>query len=180
MAYALLANGLSGDTQDWDQANNYSGAENLPEDFRIFTEGESYVSGLEFNHVLVARSSVSGDSNTLPDAIKVDAPYTHSYSFNTNSVINSAGQPIIQDKNKLEVVIMLIDKNTGEVVNANKAKVMDKGTGIASTNTDKPMESVAFYDLAGRKVSVPVRGGIYIKSVRYKDGQVSAKKVLIQ
>ena len=74
---------------------------------------------------------------------------------------------------------MLIDNNTGIVLNTNKCNVLPAGTGISNTNANTQVESVNYYDLSGRKVLLP-NGGVYIKSVKYKNGQTVNEKVLVK
>ena len=57
--------------------------------------------------------------------------------------------------------------------------IMPAGTGIKGTTESRTVDSVSYYDLSGRKVLVP-NGGVYIQSIRYKDGTTLNKKVLVK
>ena len=85
-------------------------------------------------------------------------------------------EPLIQNKDKLHVVAIVVDKATGQVLNAAKAKV---GTSAVNEITDelKEVASTTYYDLTGRRVSNP-DAGIYVKVVRYTDGSQRSFKVL--
>ena len=74
---------------------------------------------------------------------------------------------------------MLVNTKTGEIVNAAKCKVMPAGTGINAATSSRIVDTVNYYDLSGRKVLIP-NGGVYIKSIRYKDGTTLNQKVLVK
>ena len=180
LAYALVADGLKGNTDDWAQSNYYSGDYTWPAaDFKQFVMGDEYITGLTFNDVICNTSGYEGIEGSLPTNIAEDGCYGHTYQFNANEAVNTSGEPIIQDKNKVRVVVMLIDNNTGIVLNSNKCNVLPAGTGISNTNANTQVESVNYYDLSGRKVLLP-NGGVYIKSVKYKNGQTVNEKVLVK
>ena len=64
---------------------------------------------------------------------------------------------------------MLIDTNSGKVINASQCKVIEAGeTAISSVNNEQVVE-VARYTVDGSQVSLPVKG---INIVRYSDGRV--------
>jgi len=180
LAYALVADGLTGTGDDWAQSNYYANDLSWPvADFRQFIVGGAHVSGLVFNDVTCGVSGYEGIEGSIPANIAEDASYGHSYQFNIADTYNTAGEPIIQDKNKVRAIVMLIDNNTGRVLNSNKCNVLPAGTGIANTQANGQVESVAYYDLSGRKVLMP-NGGVYIKSVKYKNGQTDNQKVLVK
>ena len=179
LAYALVADGLRGNTSDWAQSNYYSGDFTWPKDMREFVMGGDDVSGLTYNDVLCGLSSFDGLEGSLPANIAEDGVYGHNYQFDTTQAVNTNGDPIIQNKNKVRVVAMLIDNTTGVVLNASKCNVVPFGTGIANTIDNGQVESVSYYDLSGRKVLLP-NGGVYIKSVNYKNGKTVNQKVLVK
>ena len=81
-----------------------------------------------------------------------------SYSYTANI----SGKKLIQNKNKLNVIALLINRTTGAIVNvAETSTIDDYTTGIEDIeNSTKPAEN-AIYDLAGRKVQKAPKG-IYI------------------
>ena len=129
--------------------------------------------------MLCGLSSFDGLEGSLPANIAEDGVYGHNYQFDTTQAVNTNGDPIIQNKNKVRVVAMLIDNTTGVVLNASKCNVVPFGTGIANTFDNGQVESVSYYDLSGRKVLLP-NGGVYIKSVNYKNGKTVNQKVLVK
>ena len=68
----------------------------------------------------------------------------------------------------------------GSVLNANKCKV-SSATAIRDINSAAESKTVStdYFDLSGRRVLMP-SGGIYIKSVKTRDGQVHNQKVVLK
>lgn len=176
LEYALVADGLTGTGSKWAQSNYYSGAEGWPADMFKFTAGDDYVNGLVFNDVIVEREIVD---EALPATIAEDAVIGHNYQMFADNALNTNYEPIIQDKNKVNIVVMLVNTLTGKIANAAKCRVMAAGTGINDAPTSHIIDTVSYYDLSGRKVLIP-NGGVYIKAIRYKDGTTLNKKVLMK
>ena len=133
--YVLVADGLTGTGQGWDQRNYYAngkqGKDFSEPEFKQFVEGDSYVSGLKFDDVAIATTRLTGDNQYLPESIEQDNDYKLTATFNLNKVRNTQNQPIIQDIKKLRVVAMLIDYNDGTVVNAAKTGYFADPAGIS-------------------------------------------------
>jgi hypothetical protein len=91
--------------------------------------------------------------------------------------VNTNGASVIQDKSKLNVVVLLINTKTGEVVNANKVRVSNS-TGIDITEAGNG-NVTTYYDLSGRRIQTPANG-VYIKSVQTKDGKTRNNKVVVK
>jgi thiol-disulfide isomerase/thioredoxin len=174
LEYVLVQNGMTGEGSDWLQSNYYSGGEQG--DMGNFDEAESSVPGVVFDDVAVLMSQIGGIDGSIPTNVAADEPVQHKYSFYLSDAVNTSRQNIIQDKDKLFVVALLIDKNTGEVVNAIKVKVGDS-TGINGVESTKnQVTSVAYYDLTGRQLSTP-RHGVNIVVMKYSDGTQSTMKI---
>ena len=161
----------------WDQHNYYAtmgdtyGTEpnlgqlcNLPEN----------IEGYHFNDVLVATSGVVDES--LPATITAGTVNKFEYSFMVDDIVNTNYEPLVQNKEKLHVVAIVVDKATGNVINAAKGKI-----GLAAVNEigddNKEVASTSYYDLMGHMVNSPA-SGIYVKVVRYTDGSQRSFKVL--
>ena len=171
VGFVLVADGLTGTDSSWDQSNYYGGATGWPSSMDEFTQGDSYVKGLTYNFVYVARSGISGISGSLAAPVVADEAQSVSYSFDLASIKNTSNQPVVQDKNKLRVIALLFDKETSAIVNANKA---DAGASSVITGVEQ-LKAVApaantFFDLQGRRVSRPAHG-LYI---------VNGKKVVLK
>ena len=157
---------------------NSGGAAGFPQYMEKFVNGDSYVSGLVYNDVLVASSDYEGVEGSVPESVVGGTPYTHEFSFNAADIVNIYGTPVIQDKNKVRVVAMLV--SWGNVLNANKCKVTVGGTGIRDLNAgaDRVVKT-EYFDLSGRKVLLPANG-VYIKSQQLKNGETVTQKVVVK
>ena len=181
VSFCLLCDGLTGTGRQWAQANYYAGESGWPATMNEFTQGGSYVNGLTFNFVIVARSSVSGIEGSLKAPIEADVTQTYDWQFDLREVLNTSDKPIIQDKEKLSVVVLLIEKATGKIVNANKVKAGSSTLGIeepVARTADERVVSVAWYDLEGRRVTMP-HHGVYIKAETLQNGQQRRRKVMM-
>ena len=162
---------------DWDQhnyfatmADQYGSEPNLG----VLCDLPEVIEGYHFNDVLVATSGVIDES--LPESITAYSVNSHDHSFYVDDIYNTSYEPLIQNKDKLHVVAIVVDKATGKVVNAAKCKV--GATAINEINDEiKEVASTTYYDLTGRMISTP-DAGIYVKVVRYTDGSQRSFKVL--
>ena len=169
--YLLLADGLT--DPSWGQSNYYAGGgAGYPEYMDTFTQtSDETVYGLPFNDVVVLTSELlyGSGSNDITDA-EADAPVSLSYSFNLSDAYNTSNEPVIQNTDNLKVVALLINKNTGEVVNANKASVAI-ATGISEAQNQKlkAQGSEGIYDILGARRQKAVRG---VNIFKQADGTV--------
>ena len=162
---------------DWDQHNYYADMADQygsDPDLGPLCDLPGTIEGYHFNDVLVGTSGVVDES--LPATIVANTVNSFEYSFDVNYLYNTSYEPIIQNKDKLHVVAIVVDKTTGQVLNAAKAAV---GTAAVNEISDenKVVASTLYYDLTGRMVSNP-GNGIYVKVVRYTDGSQRSYKVL--
>ena len=177
LSFVLIQDGMTGTDSGWNQSNYYNGQSGWPASMDQFTQGKSSVSGLVFNDVIVARSSVAGISGSLQAPIEADVAQSYSYTFDMNTVVNTSKENIIQDKNLLRVVVLLIDTRTGEIANANKCTA-GHNTGIDATtlSRDASVESVSYYNLQGQLVGSP-QHGIFVRSEKLSNGKVITRKI---
>lgn len=171
LAYVLTEDNMSGPSPDWDQANGYSGDTYYSEvnpGFIPFVEGGQTVSGLKYMNVAVATESVvNGIDGSIPASIARGEKVSHSHTFNL------ADNSLIQNKDNLYAVVLLLDRRTGRIVNAAKTRVGD--TGVNGVIDSAERVEVARYTIDGRPVDEPVPG---INIVKYSDGSIS--KVLVR
>ena len=179
MAYAVVADGLTGTTDDWAQSNYFAnGAYGYPLYMDQFSKGADKVTGLVFNDVFAAATDYSGVEGSLPESVTEGESYTHTYSFSAADIVNLNYEPMIQNKNKVRVVAILVTE-WGDVLNANRCKVTG-ATAISTVNgTSDTVVKTEYFDLAGRKVLLPANG-IYVKSQQMKNGQTVTTKVVIK
>ena len=179
LEYVLVADGLTGGS-DWDQANAYAGmtSETSP-DLQEFVNAGSSVSGLVFNDVVIMSPECgSGVDGSVPTSMKANEVAEHSYSFLLANAVNTGGENLVQEQAKLKVAVLLLNTETGEIVNANVAPVGGSTVGINSATKQASSEvvSVRYFDLSGRRLTTP-QHGINIVSVVYADGSVQTMKM---
>lgn len=173
--FILLADSLTGTGNEWTQVNYYArGAYGTTFDqpeMEQFYKAQGNVAGLKFNDVLVATTRTEGGDVQLPAEIEADKAYESTISFPLSKLANSEGKPVIQDKNNLRVVALLLNTRTGAIVNAAQTGHLRTTAGIATAQTTKAdAPATQVYDLSGRRLSQPVRG---INIMRTADGRVT-------
>ena len=166
IGYVLVANGLKGDTPEWYQTNYYSGSSVKDEVLEPLTKSESKMTDVTFNHTPVAAfEPFKGIEGSLPATINKDVALTHNYQ------IDITGNTRIQDKEKLSVVALLIDKADGKIVNAAQFKFyQDDESGetaisdaVRQNNPSQTMNDY-WYTIDGRRLTAkPTRQGLYIQ-----------------
>lgn len=176
LSYILVANGLTqkGDKakqSGWDQSNYYAGqGGTYPDsDMKQFTQGSSSVSGLTYNFVMCGWSGKGGIENSIPKELKADTDYAHDYTFSLSDAVNASRIAIWQDKTKMEVIALVIDPKTGEVLNANKCNVAaDEATGVTTIHSDATIAPTHYFSIDGKQLSAPQKG---LNIVRMSDGK---------
>ena len=161
---------------DWDQHNYYADmADQYASEPNLgpLCELPDVIENYHFNDVFLTTSGVVEGS--LPSTITANTVNNFDYSFYVDDLCNTSYEPIIQNKDKLHVVAIVVDKSTGKVLNAAKAAVGNAAVNEIS-DENKVVASTLFYDLTGRMVSNPT-SGIYVKVVRYTDGSQRSFKV---
>ena len=164
VAYILLANDLH--SADWAQMNALAGG-SLTGDSYIdkYIKSPNPIYDLHYNEVALAQSATYGAplAGSLPSDVHEFTPYDHTYTFD----ISNCQLPL--NKEKLEVVVVLINAETGEVMNANKGHVTlaDGIEGVRSSEfgemvNGKLSNGICLYDLMGRRIAKPTRG-LYIQ-----------------
>ena len=168
IAYALVEDGLTNRT--WMQANylsHRSGYESLS----FWYNSGSEVSGLEFNHIAVAAWDIAGGVNGSISST-IQAGEIQSYTYEASI----AGKSLIQDKSKLKVIAMLIDRSTGRIANAAQTTINDfDPSAINAVSTASDVRETGRYSLDGRQMTAPQRG---LNIVRMSDGSI--KKVIVK
>ncbi len=180
VAFALVGNGMS--KPGWQQSNYLTGdtgksyiAPDTKEELEVFINGKKYVEGLVFDDVCVAFPYPQGIQNSIPANIVTGHEYVTEYTFDLNNVKNYAGASLIQDKEKLTIVGVVVADNGKVILNSNKTCEM--GTdGIASTFVEGNVVAVEYYDLTGRRVVNPEHG-IYVKVETLDNGRRNTSKV---
>lgn len=177
IAFMLTADGLTGTTNSWKQSNyfckgggRYSSKASMPDDLKFLWDmGSSYVE--TYNDVLIASSYVSSNNKaTLPTLVAngtVSSEYT--MKMPTKVALKKALK-----LDQIYVVALLLDKKTGAIVNAGRARVTGS-TGIEDVTTGTEATVVARYNVNGVQIAAPVKG---INIVKMSDG--TTRKVLVK
>lgn len=177
IAFMLTADGLTGTTKSWKQSNyfckgggRYNSQASMPDDLKFLWDmGSSYVE--TYNDVLIASSYVSSNNKaTLPTLVAngtVSSEYT--MKMPTKVALKKALK-----LNQVYVVALLLDKKTGAIVNAGRARVTGS-TGIEDVTTGSEATVVARYNVNGVQIAAPVKG---INIVKMSDG--TTRKVLVK
>lgn len=179
LAFMLTADGLTGKTNSWKQqnyfckghaGNPYKSKSSMPEDIQfLWDKGSSYVE--TYNDVLISSSYVNNNNKaTLPTLVAngtVSSEYT--LKMPTKKTLKEA---IKHDQ--VYVVALLLDKKTGAIVNAGRARVTGS-TGIEDVTTGSEATVVARYNVNGVQIAAPVKG---INIVKMSDG--TTRKVLVK
>ena len=179
IAFMLTADGLTGKTTSWKQQNYfckghsenpYKSKSSMPEDIQfLWDKGSSYYA--TYNDVLIASSYVSDKNKaTLPTLV---ANGTVSSEYTLKMPTKVALKKAIK-LDQVYVVAMLLDKKTGAIVNAGRARVTGS-TGIEDVTTGTEATVVARYTVNGVQVSAPVKG---VNILKMSDG--TTRKVLVK
>lgn len=181
VGYILVADGLT--NPDWKQSNYLTGDYSLEGEYAdLFINGSSYVYDLVYNDVVLSADGIFGVEGSVPADIKADTPYTHTFVFDTNSVVNIDGAAVIQDSAKLRVIAFLYDSYSDEVLNSNSSDYAsgDPFSGLENVGVgNAEVTSTEFYDLRGSRIFKPA-SGLYLKSEKMSDGTRRVSKVVVR
>jgi len=124
IALVLTNDGLQGTGINWSQANYYNTGSGDPYMSDWYGAG-SYVSGLTYNFVAVAAWNIErGFDGSVPTTVVGGG----SNKFNYTADISS--KSVIQDKSLLKVIALLIDRSTGEIINAGHTRIKAFGDAL--------------------------------------------------
>ena len=179
VAYMLVADGLAGTTSSWKQANFYNknqGAfkskSELPEDLQFLWD-EPQKMNQTFNDVLIASSYKNSKNQATFDNFVADGNVSGSYSLNIP--LSNKKLMKVLDYEKIYVVALIIDPETGAVINGGKALVgADGSTGIETVGTAANATVVARYAADGTMISAPQKG---LNILKMSDG--TTRKVMV-
>ncbi len=168
LGYVLLQDGMKGAGNGWTQSNYYSGDSYYANDPNLapLIDMPATINGYEFNHVAIAAwDAENGVDGSLPAPLVADEAKVHTQTYKV------FGNKLLQDKNKLTAVVLLIDRNTGKIVNAAKSRIGEySATDGISVLPDGATALKAIYTLTGQKVTATQPGRIYL--YKYADGKV--------
>lgn len=177
IAFMLTADGLTGKTTSWKQHNyfckggsRYNSQASMPDDLKfLWDKGSSYYE--TYNDVLISSSYVSYKNKATLPTLVANGTVSSEYTLKMPTKV------ILKKALKLDqvyVVAVLLDKKTGAIVNAGKARVTGS-TGIEDVTTGTEATVVARYTVNGVQVSAPVKG---VNILKMSDG--TTRKVLVK
>ncbi len=190
IAYAMVEDGMSDPT--WRQTNDYTNADFEGPYWDLFCGKEYRVSGLVFDDVVVNFPSASGIAGSLPSVISGGAEYKHSGILNLNEAVCqysagvNYGNSLIKDPDKLRIVALLIDGNTGNVCNAassgysGEATLFTGNSGAQSPSAGGDDAEILFreyFTLDGIPQSHASEKGITIVVTHMSDGTTRTEKI---
>lgn len=178
LAFALLADSLTGKGQEWLQQNGFSGQSGHPEDFRFFMDAPSQVSGLKFNDVIIMRSGTFGIEGSLTAPIIEEQEQQYTYTFDLTRALNTEGRNMVQSLDNLRVVAMLLSADDGTVLNCNQQHAEPSPLAIRDISGSDGRTATAVFDLQGRRQAVPQSGRLSIVRTTGHDGSVHFVKQL--
>lgn len=118
VALVLIEDGMSGTGSNWAQANNLSQNSSYASSLPFWYNAAQRVTGLEFNHVAVAAWDIQNGADG-----SVKSAFTAGETMKYSKEIDISSKSIIQDKSKLKVAVLLIDRTTGNIVNASQTAI---------------------------------------------------------
>ena len=172
IGYILVADGMKGEGSEWAQHNVYSGMVSGDPNLRAMENQPSLIYGMEYNHVAIgAWGAEKGIYNSVSMPLTKGQAQKYAY---TCDITNNA---LVQDKSKLSIVALLIDSETGAIINGAKCKIADYDpAGIITLDADN-QQCYDLYDLQGRKVSASQKG-LLIRQTRNANGNLKTQKVV--
>ena len=148
IALVLTNDGLRGSGSSWAQANYYNTTHDAYLDEYWYGKGQ-YISGLTFNHVAVAAWNIkSGFDGSVPTSFVAGEQLPFNY------LADITGKTVIQNKDQLHAIALLIDRSNNQIVNAAQTDILPYGTvtpgeyylvgSFNSWNTDEEGGRLAF------------------------------------
>ena len=179
IAYVLTADNLTANKSSWRQSNYYTNftkqqlIDQGEEDLAIFAKdgdkGSKYFNW-EFMDVLIGSSYSNASNLAAPVTLTANETTTTSYdvAMPTKAALKNA---LKATGRKVAVIAIVIDQQTGQVVNAGKSyNIVSNTTGIQGVvdNAKYDAVEVARYNASGQRIKAPVMG---INIIKMSDGR---------
>ena len=159
IGYVLLEDGMSGEGDEWAQYNFFVTDDHNFDDIAALPE-MNY--GYKYNNVPVAAwDAYKGTPGTLVGPFKVGTPVEGSF------LADISDNKLIQNKNNLTVVALIVNKETGKIINAAKCKIGDTLPPTDITSLRAVNKSYDVYDMQGRRVNHPSKGLYIVNGKKY-------------
>ena len=177
IAYILSEDGMTGTGNDWLQSNYYSPAyasqisyreEFNVADLQYWYTGAANVATDYDNVVVAAWGALEGVEGSVDANIYKNDPMTY------NTTLDISSNTLVQDKDKLSLTALLINKNNYAIVNAAQVP-FGYIAGIDGVTTDTQNSEVARYNVNGMRLSAPQKGLNIVKMANGKSVKVMVK-----
>lgn len=171
IAFVLIEDGMTGTGSGWAQTNYLSGNRNYANSYPFWYNSPSSVTGVKFNHVAVAAWEIAaGVDGSVSYDITAGDIQKFSYKVNINS------KNIIQDKSKIKIAALLIDRASGgAIINACETAILDYDPSAIEGIHASDIKETERYTLDGRKVNAPFPG---LNIIKMSDGSI--RKVIVK
>ena len=117
IGYLLLEDKQTGTTSKWYQSNYFAGTSNTDPNLKTLVMSPSKMQDVEYDYVPVGVwQHLTGIEGSLPATITSEVPMNYTYT------LDIADNTHIQNKAQLTVVALLLNKETGKVLNTAKFK----------------------------------------------------------
>ena len=118
----LIADDLHGSSPSWDQENYYCETDYYSSDPYLgpWVYKPDVLTGYHFNDIIIGTSGIVNGS--LPDEIVAYNDYSFHYRFNLSSLPVPS---LVQNKDNLHVIAVIINKTNRQAVNANRCFISD-------------------------------------------------------
>lgn len=148
IGYVLLEDGMKGEGREWAQYNTFSGIEELADPrMEELAKLPEWIEGYIYNNVVVAAwDAYKGVPGSLVGPFKAGVPVEGSF------VADIKGNTLIQNKENLNVVALIVNKETGKIINAAKCKIGDTLPPSAINGITTSRAVFDIYNLQGSKV----------------------------
>lgn len=166
----LTADSLTGDDSNWLQANTLVGRTEYEDNLDEFVYGERHMK-LFYNHVPVF---VSGVEQGIAGSIT--APLVCDEAQHYFSIVDISNNHLIQSKDHLHAIAMLLDTRTGQVVNAAGSNIAPYNAAGVSFVSSPAAATAAWFSLDGRRLSSRPLRGVFIEQT--VDGQGTVRSTL--
>ena len=140
LAYVLTADNLK--HPNFYQHNNATADpawKNSVPEMKFFYDAGGRVQGLPFNDVVFAATGIlKGIEGSLPQEMPLDAPYVHTQHYGSFSNLTSRAFNFIKKDTKVHAVVLVIDPETREIINAERCEVGDSFTPFSKGPVTPP------------------------------------------
>lgn len=171
VAYVLVEDDMHGPDNGvgWLQGNALSGQNSYLDDPNLapYVSQPQILVDWHFNDVVVGVSDPGclGVEGSLPAVLAEGEDYEHTFTFDVPQLVNTHHVPIVQDRNRLHVVALLLDAATGRVANAARCEV-PAVSAIRSVQADGGAAPTRYYNLLGQPLRQP--SGLMLQIINNK------------